>query len=464
MKTLTDEEFQKKYGVTGLSKFKTPTKEAGVFSQIKDAASAGVSKMQQGFEQSKTGVGNTPLNAIEGGLKVGAGAIETAFSPLAPVFAPIGKGINAVADKISDSQTVQKFADSSAGQTTARVAEDVVDLTTIAGGVMGAKGTPGAARAAASGVAKGAGDLGGAVSKVAPKAGADMRGAGDIVRDAIPTKAGMIDENLTKALDLTQGDLANLEVPLGEFMTGNKLVGPNRAATENLVRAFNKKQYDLVRSEIAEVQKIYKPTQIPRFVDTLKQIQKKVEGVAGLEDTAVQIENMLNKKDLSLADVQTAKELIDKHAKIYDKAGEPGASAEKLGLDTMRKGLRKFIEDEVAADAKARGKDVNIGQMNRDVSVSRDLVDAIELRETRGLTRNNISLRDAIIGTGLFFGSTPWVGAAYILATRIAESPTARLRFVRFLDSLPVSKKKAVNEALLKGEVPAEVQAAIEST
>jgi hypothetical protein len=291
-----------------------------------------------------------------------------------------------------------------------------------------------------------------------------MRGAGDIVRDAIPTKAGMIDENLTKALDLTQGDLANLEVPLGEFMTGNKLVGPNRAATENLVRAFNKKQYDLVRSEIAEVQKIYKPTQIPRFVDTLKQIQKKVEGVAGLEDTAVQIENMLNKKDLSLADVQTAKELIDKHAKIYDKAGEPGASAEKLGLDTMRKGLRKFIEDEVAADAKARGKDVNIGQMNRDVSVSRDLVDAIELRETRGLTRNNISLRDAIIGTGLFFGSTPWVGAAYILATRIAESPTARLRFVRFLDSLPVSKKKAVNEALLKGEVPAEVQAAIEST
>ena len=83
-----------------------------------------------------------PLELIEGGLKQGAGLVESAFSPLAPVFKPVGDLIEKGTDKISDTPAVQKFAQTKAGEVIERVAEDVLDATTIASVFGGSKTAP----------------------------------------------------------------------------------------------------------------------------------------------------------------------------------------------------------------------------------------------------------------------------------------------------------------------------------
>ena len=101
---------------------------------MSNAFQSGVSQMKQSFQQSREA--SNPLEAIESGITFGAGAINTAFSPLAPIVEPIAKpirkGVEFVADKISDIPEVQKFAQTKAGETTERIAEDVGNLSTIA--------------------------------------------------------------------------------------------------------------------------------------------------------------------------------------------------------------------------------------------------------------------------------------------------------------------------------------------
>lgn len=106
------------------------TEKRGAIGQIKDAFSAGINKTKAGFTDSQTA--KNPLELIEGGLKTGAGLVETIAAPIAPVVAPIGKGIEFVADKISDIPAVQEFATSKAGEVTERVVEDISNANTIA--------------------------------------------------------------------------------------------------------------------------------------------------------------------------------------------------------------------------------------------------------------------------------------------------------------------------------------------
>lgn len=109
----------------------------GIGNTIKGAFQSGVNQIKSGFDQVKNTTTSNPLSllgtGIEAGAKVGAGAINAAMSPIAPVMAPVGKAIGAVTNKISDNPSVQKFAMSPAGQATARGAEDVGNLNTIFG-------------------------------------------------------------------------------------------------------------------------------------------------------------------------------------------------------------------------------------------------------------------------------------------------------------------------------------------
>lgn len=110
-------------------------KTGGFGSSISDAFQSGVGQIKQGFQQGQSAT--NPLQAIESGVTFGAGLVNTAFSPLAPIFSPISKGVNAVANKVSDIPAVQNFAMSKAGQNVARGAEDIGNLSTIAGAAAG---------------------------------------------------------------------------------------------------------------------------------------------------------------------------------------------------------------------------------------------------------------------------------------------------------------------------------------
>lgn len=130
----------------------TPTPETGVkgfidndiVNPVKNAFSGGINQIQQGA--SEIGQGEGVLPAVGSALKIGAGIVGAASSPLAPVIQPtLGAASNAVSNKISDNPSVQKFAMSPAGQTTAKVAERVSNAGQIAGGIAGAGEVAGAA-------------------------------------------------------------------------------------------------------------------------------------------------------------------------------------------------------------------------------------------------------------------------------------------------------------------------------
>lgn len=108
--------------------------------QVKEAASAGLEKTIEGVAD--VAKSRNPLTLTEGLLKTGAGAIETVTSPLAPALAPIGKGIEAVSEKVAEIPAVQRFADSPAGEIASRAAEDVLNLSTIGGAVLGLRSIP----------------------------------------------------------------------------------------------------------------------------------------------------------------------------------------------------------------------------------------------------------------------------------------------------------------------------------
>ncbi len=110
-------------------------------SQVLEAAKAGVDRAGQGFEQAAKPEA-TVVDAFESGIKLGEGAVQTVSSPLAPAFKPVGDALKVVTDFFANFKGVQDFANTPAGEVTARVAEDVAGLSTIAGMVAGGRTTP----------------------------------------------------------------------------------------------------------------------------------------------------------------------------------------------------------------------------------------------------------------------------------------------------------------------------------
>lgn len=428
-------------------KSKPTTKKPSVTEDIKGAFKSSVDYAKQGLaEGAQT---RNPIKMTESGLKTVAGAIGAAFSPLAPVTKYVGKGIEKVADTVSESPMVQKFAMSKAGQTTARVAEDVQNVSTGLGVIAGgSKATPGAV---AQNTLKPKANV---VAPTVPKqtVGGYIKST---VRDVVPTKQGAINELVTKGLDLSPGDLANISKStgndIGTWISDNNLIGKNKNETQGNINNFYKKNYDSVRNQIDSVPVTYTQPQIPRFVDALKQIQSQVKNVPGLEEASAEVQNLLIKKQLRLSDVQRAKELIDDHYALYNKVGDVAGGVQKEGIANIRKELRKFIEDEVEKNTGA-----DIRAMNNNVMTARAIEDAIITRAPKGLTRANIKIGDlGIFGFGSFAGG-PLTGLALLFGKKLLETPTVRLRIARMIDKMSDAQKMRIQQELQSGIIPQE--------
>lgn len=113
---------------------------------IGKAAGGALNQIGEGFNQTSQsqsggfmqGLGN--LGA--GALKMGAGAMNLITSPFAPMMRPVGDAIQKYADTASNNPGMQQFAMSPAGEATSKVAENVQNAATIAGGVAGVKAAP----------------------------------------------------------------------------------------------------------------------------------------------------------------------------------------------------------------------------------------------------------------------------------------------------------------------------------
>lgn len=124
--------------------------------EIKGAFNSGVSQTKQGLgmiNQSEGGFKGL-VHALGGVAKAGAGVVNTAFSPLAPVFNPISKDIiNPLGDKLSGpaadingnvnsgyGRTVQRFANSGTGKAVTAGADFTTDVGTLAQGALAVEG------------------------------------------------------------------------------------------------------------------------------------------------------------------------------------------------------------------------------------------------------------------------------------------------------------------------------------
>lgn len=299
-----------------------------------------------------------------------------------------------------------------------------------------------------------------AISKTSSKIGnaiADTT-VGRITKDIIPTSTDMQRSQVTKALDLTQGDLATISKKTGndvtDFIVSKGLIKETPEAVADSLNELRKTTKETRNAEIAKVSPFtaYGESEIPFVYSGLQEIRKGVDGVAGLEDEIAKIDKLLTKKQLSLQDIQLAKDLIDENSAIYSKLGDVKSSATSRGLDKLRKSTKEFIENEV--DRLSSGQ-VDIRQLNNDIQTSYAIEDAINTRSTRDLTRQKVSLSDSVVlfGGGATFN--PAIGVGLYITKKVIESPTFRLKFVQALNSQPIKTvKKVVNEIKNKNVSP----------
>jgi hypothetical protein len=280
----------------------------------------------------------------------------------------------------------------------------------------------------------------------------------NIKKDILPTTERFVNTEVTKALDLTQGDVKNISLStgndVGEFIANKNLIGNTVEETTKKLDDFYKANYEQVRSEIGKVTKIYDKNQIPAYQEALGEIKKQVADKIGLTEVEAEVDTLLRKKKLTLNDVQRAKELMDEHFSLYKMTGDVKEGVVKEGLVNIRKELRSFIETRVKKET-----GVDIKPMNNNVMTARSINEAIAERSTRGLTRATISASDLIVFlTGS--GFTPVGGAIALLIKKIYQSPAFKLRLVKYLDSLTDSKRLEIKQSLEKGIVPEELQTA----
>lgn len=110
---------------------------------IAQAFNSGVDQVKSGFSKASSASSNPSFLGGVGQLFSGtadmiSGVGSAAAAPLAPVLQrPLGAATNAVSNTISNSPTVQRFAMSPAGQTTANIAQGINSASNVVGTVAG---------------------------------------------------------------------------------------------------------------------------------------------------------------------------------------------------------------------------------------------------------------------------------------------------------------------------------------
>lgn len=279
---------------------------------------------------------------------------------------------------------------------------------------------------------------------------------GKSVSEIIPSRSDIQASQVTKALDLTQGDLATISKSTGndvtDFITRNNLIKESPEAIADALNIRRKDTMSLVRDEISKVQTVYKTKELSDVQNGLKTIAQGVDGVAGLENVSKEISTLLKKKDMTLSDVQRAKELIDENSSIYSKIGDTKSSSAAKGLANIRGNIRAFIEKEV--DTATNGA-TDINKLNNDVQTSFAIEDAINTRATRNLTRSGLSISDigVLFGGGATLG--PAIGVGLFVGKKVLETPSMRLGITKALSKRPLKEiKRIVSEVKNKNVSP----------
>lgn len=303
-----------------------------------------------------------------------------------------------------------------------------------------------------------------AISNVAGKTARTIKNttAGRIASEVLPTSTDMKQGQIVKALDLTQGDLVNINKKTGndvtKFITSNNLIKDTPEQIVDGLNSFRKNAKEQKALVIGEIKNVYTPEQVPSVIKGLDSILEDIKDVPGLEGDVEKITKLRTKKQFTLEDIQDAQYLLDENTNIYSKFGDAKSTTKAKGLDNIRKDIRSFIENEV--DIASDGN-VDIRKVNNDIQTSYAIEDAINTRATRGQTRAKLSLSDNVVLFGGGAAFDPFVGVGLYVGKKIIETPSFRIAFVKALEAKPVAKVRKMVTEIKNKTVSPETQAFI---
>lgn len=397
--------------------------EQGFLGQVADAAKSGVSRIEQGFEQAQVGTPN-PVNALESGIKVAEGAIQTATSPLAPLFSPLGKIIGYVSDKISNIPGVQDFASSKAGEVTSRVAEDVAGLSTIAGTVAGFRGAP---------------RVGTTLSNVAKETSASLQGITD-------TGITGIQKASSQALDPAKIMQRVARIPagaqakfqkitgkgVGQYLVDEGIFGTVDEITTQLFDKFQKSRMtaDDALSRLDErFPQTYKPTPVGTALDELLSRETRVSTVGAKSkdfNRVRELKNKYQKDGLTMSEINEIKRIYERNVRVdYLKSINPEGVARATNLDSA-------IREWQFAQADKLGLK-NLPDINKQTQAAKQLLDDLGKAHAAQAGNNAVTLTDWIIlseldptaiGSFLAKKTLGSKGVQSEIAKRLAGKPT----------------------------------------
>ncbi len=293
-----------------------------------------VNQVKSGIDQIKQGVSTigsgkaSPLQGGEAGLGIESGVSSILTSPLAPLFAPVSKVIQGVANKVSDIPAVQKFSNTNAGQNTARVATDLGNAGNVAGTITGVDQAVKSAPAVIDAVKQGVDNL--SFAKDTFKEAltpSDKQVSGNILSDynkaikptiAGKTAPGQLDSynnNVVSAVKSIVGNKDNLNFTndTGEVKTGElpKTRGELAEAVGQTKQSIFK-QYDAIAQQAGEKGAVVNLTPIAQSLDdVIKNEALKITNPSAIE-YAKGIQERLTNSDGTpkTIDAQTAQDVI----------------------------------------------------------------------------------------------------------------------------------------------------------
>lgn len=355
--------------------------------QVVETAKAGVERIGQGFEQA-TKPGATPLDALESGIKAGEGVIQTATSPLAPLFSPIGKLIGYVSDKIAGNKAVQDFANSPAGEITSRVAEDVAGLSTIAGAVAGGKTAP---------------KIASTVGRIASETADSLVGIADTGTTGIQKAlSSTLDPSaiMQRVARISKGKQAAFEKQAGQsvgsYLVDNGIFGNIDEITTQLFDKFQKSR-QVADDSLAKLKGNFKAKPVETALQTLFERETRVSSPGALSKDFARVRQLQQKyktEGLNMSEINEVKRIYEKNIKVdYLKSQNPEGVAKATSLDTA---LREWQ----FAQAEKLGLK-NLDDINKNTRLSKQLLDDLGKEYAGSAGNNAVGLTDWIILSGL---------------------------------------------------------------
>ncbi len=180
-----------------------------------------------------------------------------------------------------------------------------------------------------------------------------------------------------------------------------------------------------------------------RVGDALDELQKLFDGTIGNEDVLAQIDALKNKGVLSLEDIQSVKQMMDKYMQIYSNSGDVKAGAMAAGLKNVRADIQHFIENE-AADSGFK----DIASLNKKIQVAHEIRDAINKVALRQGSNNILSLTDLIVGSVAGASGGLHVGVGLVLAKHIVSSQRFKTAVASILYSLSPAQIQVLEKGL----------------